>query len=157
MKKNVLAVALALMASIGAYAEKNTVSSPDGKLNVVVEDRDGKLYYSIDYTGKRMMEESQLGLLANVGDFSQGLTYQGKNEIKVEKSYDLRTAKVSHVDYHANQLNVTYINGKKQPMTITFNVSNNDVAFRYTFDQLKAQHLIVNEEKTAFNLPKVTT
>ena len=89
MKKNVLAVALALMASIGAYAEKNTVSSPDGKLNVVVEDRDGKLYYSIDYAGKRMMEESQLGLLANVGDFSQGLTYQGKNEIKVEKSYDL--------------------------------------------------------------------
>ena len=84
MKKNVLAVALALMASIGAYAEKNTVSSPDGKLNVVVEDRDGKLYYSIDYAGKRMMEESQLGLLANVGDFSQGLTYQGKNEIKVE-------------------------------------------------------------------------
>lgn len=157
MKKNVLAVALALMASIGAYAEKNTVSSPDGKLNVVVEDRDGKLYYSIDYAGKRMMEESQLGLLADVGDFSQGLTYQGKNEIKVEKSYDLRTAKFSHVDYHANQLNVTYINGKKQPMTVTFNVSNNDVAFRYTFDQLKAQHLIVNEEKTAFNLPKVTT
>ena len=157
MKKNVLAVALALMASIGAYAEKNTISSPDGKLNVEVEDYDGKLYYSIDYAGKRMMEESQLGLLANVGDFSQGLTYQGKNEIKVEKSYDLRTAKVSHVDYHANQLNVTYINGKKQPMTVTFNVSNNDVAFRYTFDQLKAQHLIVNEEKTAFNLPKVTT
>jgi opacity protein-like surface antigen len=86
MKKNVLAVALALMASIGAYAEKNTISSPDGKLNVVVEDHDGKLYYSIDYAGKRMMEESQLGLLANVGDFSQGLTYQGKNEIKVEKS-----------------------------------------------------------------------
>ena len=52
MKKNVLAVALALMASIGAYAEKNTVSSPDGKLNVVVEDRDGKLYYSIAYIGK---------------------------------------------------------------------------------------------------------
>ena len=157
MKKNVLAVALALMASIGAYAEKNTISSPDGKLNVVVEDRDGKLYYSIDYAGKRMMEESQLGLLANVGDFSQGLTFQSKKEAKVEKSYDLRTAKVSHVDYHANQLHVTYINGKKQPMTVTFNVSNNDVAFRYTFDQLKAQHLIVNEEKTAFNLPKVTT
>ena len=56
MKKNVLAVALALMASIGAYAEKNTITSPDGKLNVVVEDRDGKLYYSIDYAGKRMME-----------------------------------------------------------------------------------------------------
>ena len=59
MKKNVLAVALALMASIGAYAEKNTVSSPDGKLNVVVEDHDGKLYYSISYAGKQMMDEDR--------------------------------------------------------------------------------------------------
>ena len=46
---------------------------------------------------------SLIHIFANVGDFSQGLTYQGKNEIKVEKSYDLRTANVSHVDYHANQ------------------------------------------------------
>ena len=157
MKKNFLLVAVSLMTALSAFAEKSTVSSPDGKLNVVVEDCDGKLYYSIDYAGKRMMEPSLLGLLANVGDFSQGLTFQKKSEAKVDKSYDLRTAKVSHVDYHANQLNVTYLNGKKQPMTVTFNVSNNDVAFRYTFDKLKAQHLIVNEEKTAFNLPKIST
>ena len=157
MKKNFLLVVVSLMTALSAFAEKSTVSSPDGKLNVVVEDCDGKLYYSIDYAGKRMMEPSLLGLLANVGDFSQGLTFQKKSEAKVDKSYDLRTAKVSHVDYHANQLNVTYLNGKKQPMTVTFNVSNNDVAFRYTFDKLKAQHLIVNEEKTAFNLPKIST
>ena len=157
MKKNFLLVALSLMTAVSAFAEKNTVSSPDGKLNVVVEDVDGKLYYSVDYAGKRMMEPSQLGVLANVGDFSQGLTYQSKSENKVEKSYDLRTAKVSHVDYHANQLNVTYLNGKKQPMTVTFNVSDNDVAFRYTFDKVNAKHIIINEEKTAFNLPKIST
>ena len=157
MKKNVFWVALALLATAPAFAEKNTVSSPDGKLNVVVEDHDGKLYYAIDYAGKRMMEESQLGLIANVGDFAQGLTYQSKTEKQVSDSYDLRTAKVSHVDYKANQLNVTYLNAEKKPMTVTFNVSNNDVAFRYTFDKLKAQHIIVNEEKTAFNLPKITT
>ena len=157
MRKNLLWVALSLMTTLSAFAEKNTVSSPDGKLNVVVEDHDGKLYYSIDYAGKRMMEPSLLGLVANVGDFSQQLTYLKKSEEKVEKSYDLHTAKTSHVDYHANQLNVTYLNGKKEPMTVTFNVSNNDVAFRYTFDGLKAQHMIIGEEKTAFNLPKVST
>lgn len=97
MKKNFLLVALSLMTALSAFAEKSTVSSPDGKLNVVVEDHDGKLYYSVDYAGKRMMEPSQLGLLANVGDFYQGLTYQKKNEAKVDKSYDLRTAKTSHV------------------------------------------------------------
>ena len=158
MNKNLLCVALALMASIGAYAEKNTVSSPDGKLNVVVEDHGGKLYYSIDYDGKRMMEESKLGLLTNVGDFSQGLVYQSKKENKVDESYDLKTIKVSHVDYHANQLSVTYLNGKKQPMTVTFNVSDNDVAFRYSFEAWKGQtHMIVNQEETAFNLPKKST
>ena len=157
MKKNFLLVAVSLMTALSAFAEKSTVSSPDGKLNVVVEDQDGKLYYSVDYAGTRMMEPSLLGLLANVGDFSQGLTFQKKSEAKVDKSYDLRTAKASHVDYHANQLNVTYLNGKKEPMTVTFNVSNNDVAFRYTFDGLKAQHIIINEEKTAFNLPKIST
>ena len=157
MRKNLLWVALSLMTTLSAFAEKSTVSSPDGKLNVVVEDHDGKLYYSVDYAGKRMLEPSLLGLVANVGDFSQQLTYLKKSEEKVEKNYDLRTAKTSHVDYHANQLNVTYLNGKKEPMTVTFNVSNNDVAFRYTFDGLKAQHIIIGEEKTAFNLPKVST
>ena len=157
MKKNFLLVALSLMTALSAFAEKSTVSSPDGKLNVVVEDHDGKLYYSVDYAGKRMMEPSQLGLLANVGDFYQGLTYQKKNEAKVDKSYDLRTAKTSHVDYHANQLSVTYLNAKQEPMTVTFNVSDNDVAFRYTFDGLKAQHIIIHEEKTAFNLPQIST
>ncbi len=157
MKKNIFWVVLVLLATAPAFAEKNTVSSPDGKLNVMVADHDGKLYYAIDYAGKRMMEESQLGLIANVGDFAQSLTYQAKTEKQVSDSYDLRTAKVSHVDYKANQLNVTYLNAEKKPMTVTFNVSNNDVAFRYTFDKLKAQHIIVNEEKTAFNLPKITT
>ena len=76
MKKNFLLVAVSLMTALSAFAEKNTVSSPDGKLNVVVEDVDGKLYYSVDYAGKRMMEPSLLGVLANVGDFSQGLNYQ---------------------------------------------------------------------------------
>ena len=157
MKKNFLWVALSLLAASSVFAEKNVVCSPDGKLNVVVEDHDGKLYYSIDYAGKRMMESSQLGLVANVGDFSQGLNYQNKVEKKVSDSYELRTAKTSHVDYHANQLSVTYLNGKKQPMTVTFNVSDNNVAFRYTFDKLKAQHIIIGEEKTAFNLPKSST
>ncbi len=156
MKKNIFLVAMALLATTSAFAEKNTVSSPDGKLTVVVEDRDGKLYYAIDYAGKRMMDESQLGLVANVGDFAQGLTYQSKDEKQVSNSYELRTAKVSHVDYKANQLNVTYLNAQKKPMTVTFNVSNNDVAFRYTFGEI-AKHIIVNEEKTAFNLPKIST
>ena len=158
MKRIILMSMLAMAASMETFAEKNTVASPDGKLVVTVEDRDGNVYYSVDYAGKRMMEESQLGVVANVGDFSKGLTYQSVKTAKVEKSYDLNTIKTSHVDYSANQLSVVYQNDKKQPMGITFNVSNNDVAFRYDFNQLKNQtHLIIYKEQTAFNLPKIST
>ena len=158
MKKNILLLSLLMTTTMGVWAEKNTVSSPDGKLSVVVEDHDGKVYYSIDYAGKRMMDESRLGLVASIGDFTQGLTYQSKAVEQVEDSYDMRTTKVSHVDYHANQLTVTYLNVKKVPMAITFNVSNNDVAFRYSFKQVRdKKHIIVKEEQTAFNLPKQAT
>ena len=84
MKKNIFLVALALIATTSAFAEKNTVSSPDGKLNVVVEDHDGKLYYAIDYAGKRMMDESQLGLVANVGDLASENVYFTEHHAKKE-------------------------------------------------------------------------
>lgn len=158
MKSKILLLFFSWMATIGAFAEKNTIYSPDGKLSVVIEDQEGQLYYTVDYAGKRMMEKSRLGLVANVGDFSQGLTYQSKKEEKIEDNYDLKTIKLSHVTYDANQLNVTYQNAKKQLMTVTFNVSNHDIAFRYTFPQFQEQtHLIVTKEETAFNLPKIST
>ena len=158
MKSKILLLFFSWMATIGAFAEKNTIYSPDGKLSVVIEDLEGQLYYTVDYAGKRMMEKSRLGLVANVGDFSQGLTYQAKNEEKIEDNYELKTIKASHIAYHANQLNVTYQNAKKQLMTVTFNVSNHDIAFRYTFPQFQEQtHLIVTKEETAFNLPKIST
>lgn len=158
MKSKILLLFFSWVAIIGAFAEKNTIYSPDGKLSVVIEDLEGQLYYTVDYAGKRMMEKSRLGLVANVGDFSQGLTYQSKKEEKIEDNYDLKTIKLSHVTYDANQLNVTYQNAKKQLMTVTFNVSNHDIAFRYTFPQFQEQtHLIVTKEATAFNLPKIST
>lgn len=158
MKSKILLLFFSWMATLGVFAEKSVVHSPDGKLSVVIEDQEGLLYYTVDYAGKRMMDKSRLGLVANVGDFSQGLIYQSKKEEKIENSYELKTIKTSQVAYHANQLNVTYQNAKKQSMTVTFNVSDHDIAFRYTFSQFQGQtHLIVTNEQTAFNLPKIST
>lgn len=140
------------------WAETNSVTSPDGKLKVTAEDRDGQLYYTVDYDGHRMMNPSRMGVVSNLGDFSTGLTYQGVRTNVVNDSYSLRTSKVSHVDCHANQMSVTYVNARKYPMTVTFNVSDHDVAFRYSFTQRgDNRHIIIREEKTAFNLPIQTT
>lgn len=149
--RNSLAALLMVAASTGALAEQNKVVSPDGRLVVNVEDHDGKLYYDVAYDGKQMMQPSLLGVVANVGDFSQMLTFKSVDNKQVNNSYTMRSTKTSTVNYRANEMSVTYINDKKLPVVVKFRVSDNDIAFRYEFGEVNDRtHIIINEEKTAF-------
>lgn len=156
--RNSLAALLLIAASTGALAEQNKVVSPDGRLVVNVEDHDGKLYYDVAYDGKQMMQPSLLGVVANVGDFSQMLTFKSVDNKQLNNSYTMRSTKTSAVNYRANEMSVTYINDKKLPVVVKFRVSDNDIAFRYEFGEVNDRtHIIINEEKTAFRLPSQTT
>ncbi len=73
MKHTLLSIALSLQAGIAAMAATNDVASPDGRLVVTVGDEGGRIFYSVKYDGKPMIEKSSLGLKANIGDFSTGL------------------------------------------------------------------------------------
>ena len=55
------------------HAESVKVASPNGKLVVEVNDNGGKASYSLLYNGKRFLDTSRLGVVSNVGDFTQGL------------------------------------------------------------------------------------
>ena len=156
--RNSLTALLLAAASTGAFAESNKVVSPDGRLTVNVVDRDGRLYYDVLYDGKQMMLESQLGVVANIGDFSQRLVYRSVSNRKIADDYTMRGTKTSAVSYRANQMSVVYVNEKKLPMTVTFNVSDNDIAFRYEFGNVNDRtHIIIDKEATAFRLPTQTT
>lgn len=151
-------VSVLLATTVGAYAEHNKITSPDGRLAVSVDDHDGRLYYDVSYDGRQMIQPSRLGVVANIGDFSQNLTYKNVGHTVVNDSYTLRTAKTSSATYHANQMSVVYENGDHLPMTVTFNVSDNDIAFRYEFGEVKDHtHIIIDSENTAFRLPSQTT
>ncbi|NPD91105.1 glycoside hydrolase family 97 protein [Xylanibacter muris] len=157
MKKILFSCFMSLTFS-GVLAGVQTVKSPDGKLAVTVEDNDGRAFYSIVYDGKQMMERSALGLKTNIGDFSNGLSMKDFNEKRIDKTYSMRTTKTSYVHYVANQININYENSDRQKMTVTFNVSDNDVAFRYSFPQQgETATMVVNEEMTSFRLPQNTT
>lgn len=156
--RNSLAALLLASAATGAFAEQNKVTSPNGLLVVNVEDHAGKLYYDVTYDGKQMMQPSLLGVVANVGDFSQNLVYKSVDNRKVENSYTMRSTKASLVNYKANEMSVTYTNDKKLPVVVKFRVSDNDIAFRYEFGEIDNRtHILIDEEKTAFCLPSQTT
>lgn len=158
MRNLFLSLALLIVAGFPAAAQRLTVESPDGRLAVAVDNDGGRATYSITYDGKTMMEPSALGLLADIGDFSSGLSVTGHKAQPVSYSYTMRGTKTAAVDYNANQLDVNYQNAKQQLMTVTFRVSNNDVAFRYSFPRHgDTASMVVKSEQTSFRLPEGTT
>lgn len=158
MKKVLFAITLLFAMGLPAHAESFNVASPDNKTSVVIESENGRVSYSVFYDGKQMIERSALGVLTNIGDFSSGLTLKESKSGEIADNYEMHNAKASRISYKANQLNLTFANAKKQAMTVTFNVSDNNVAFRYSFPQQgETASMVVNGEATAFKFPEQTT
>lgn len=148
-----------LLAPAFLFAQKAaTVQSPDGNLTVHVSAKEGIPTYSVTYKEKQMLEDSPLGMVTNVGDFSQSMTLKGHKTSSIDETYTLNRAKVSNVEYKANEMTCTFVNPKKRPIDVTFRVSNNDVAFRYALPMYgETACCVIEKETTGFNFPQQTT
>ena len=134
------------------------MSGPDQQLRVNVSVENGAPLYSVTYKGKTILEPSPLGFVANIGDFSQGMTYVEQKKRTIEETYTLDRIKKSTVNYHANELTVTFQNADKQPLDVTFRVSNNDLAFRYELPRYgDTGSIVIRREATGFDFPSYTT
>ena len=157
MKKQAFLFLLALSAS-PLWAQEASVSGPDQQLRVNVSVENGAPLYSVTYKGKTILEPSPLGFVANIGDFSQGMTYVEQKKRTIEETYTLDRIKKSTVNYHANELTVTFQNADKQPLDVTFRVSNNDLAFRYELPRYgDTGSIVIRREATGFDFPSYTT
>ena len=135
-----------------------SVLSPDGKVNVILELVDGKPSYRVSYQGQDMLNRSALGVVTNVGDYTQGLALKGIEQNKVSESYNLRNIKQSHVDYEATEAVATYTQGGQAVMDIIFRVSNRDVAFKYKlYPKRDTRVCVIQSEASSFALPDGTT
>ncbi|WP_300701737.1 glycoside hydrolase family 97 protein [Bacteroides sp.] len=150
---------LMLMAVMPLAAQNVVVKGPDGKLQLTVScPESGEASYTIDYNGKQMLASSPLGLETNVGDFAKFLKLTGHTEKAINTVYNQSRIKVSQVHYTANELVCSFANAAGQKMDVTFRISNNDVAFRYTLSrQGERGSVTVNQEATGFRFPQQTT
>ncbi|WP_338764028.1 glycoside hydrolase family 97 catalytic domain-containing protein [Massilia sp. METH4] len=146
------ASALAAPAVAFAQPTTQTLTSPDGKLAVTVaQTDDGAVTYRIARGGKPVLRESALGLSFDNADFTRQFAQQDVSaERVVNESYELVAGKRRNVTYAANERTWRYLNADKQALEITFRVSNDGVAFRYT---ARAPQLKFKEEATSFALP----
>ena len=152
---------MAALLSVGlCQAEEVKVTSPSGNLEVTVCDIGGRASYQITLDGKSMLTESALGLRTSLGDFVEGLSIKDHKTQAFEKHYDMRSTKTSHSDFVANELTLTFENQAGLLMTVTFLVSDNDVAFRYGLPLPKKsprQRTLIYGEASSFNFPEGTT
>lgn len=145
--------------SIMTFATDLKVSSPDGKTIVTISDNGGTPSYSVTYNDVNFLNNSPLGLVTNIGDFSKEMTIKEEAApTAISESYSLKTIKKSNVDYKANELACTFTQKGNDIYQIIFRVSNNDVAFRYVMlPQKETFSCYIIEERSGFNLPEGTT
>ena len=158
MKKTALIFSLLLLA-LPLVASEERVASPDGRLVVTVSDNGGKPAYSVAYDGVAFLAPSPLGLKADIGDFTAGLTLTGFAQEAVADDYSVPAIKTSTVHYRANKGVFSFAKDGKPAIDIIFQVSANDIAFRYMIYPAKrdTKVCVIEDEVTGYVFPEGTT
>ncbi|MBQ9672715.1 MAG: glycoside hydrolase family 97 catalytic domain-containing protein [Prevotella sp.] len=168
--KRFLLPLLALL-PLTAFANEASVTSPNGKLTVTINDQGGRATYAVTLDGQSVLLPSALGFKADFGDFTQGLTMGEVKTGNQKDTYQMRQVKQSAISYDANTLVAEFQNAKKQRMSVEFFVKDNDVAFRYLIprqtkapfammaatEAMNPKCAVIEREATSFTLPDGTT
>jgi len=139
-------------------AQVAEISSPDGKLKLNVFSENGNAFYSVTFKGKTMLEKSPLGLVTNESDFSKNLKFINSKKDVFAKTYSNEKIKKSKVDYNSNVLTVSFKNAYDYDLGIEFQLSDNNIAFRYSIEPMKNRFSgVVQSEMTGYRFPSQTT
>ena len=154
---------MACASVLTCMAETTTVTSPDGKLCIDINCHNGKLTYDVCYDGKDFLKSSQLGVKTDMGDYTCGLKQKECRMSTIDETYTMRGTKASSNHYVANKAEIDFTaDDSKRVMTLIVQVSNNDIAYKYSFagsttNRDEPRRATILEEATAFNLPTGTT
>ncbi len=155
MVKPYLSLALLVAAATAAPAQVR-VASPDGRNQVTVETREGKLYYSVQRDGRSLLLPSVLGF-----EFRGAPTLQGGLRIvdttrqTVDETWTQPWGEVARVRDHHNELKVSIgeTAAPNRQFTVAFRVFDDGVGFRYEFpDQPNLKDFEIQDELTEFSM-----
>ena len=120
---------------------------------------DGRPSYSVSYDNVLFLKPSPLGMIANIGDFSSGMSLEKNvSTNKIDETYELASIKQSKVRYVANEAVFSFTQQGKTIYDVIFRISNNDVAFKYKiYPQGETLSCVVKQEATGFVFPDGTT
>lgn len=127
------------------------IQSPDKSITLNVSlSASGEVQYGVQKSGVNVIQPSALGLMMKGHDFTRHLKLAtiSKPEL-VKDNYQTWNAKKSSILYQANELVLSFFNEEGKKMDVIFRLSNDGLAFRYSFPWVEENETIL-QESTSF-------
>ncbi|PYO65233.1 MAG: alpha-glucosidase, partial [Gemmatimonadetes bacterium] len=126
----------AVAAATAAAQAPLRVASPDGRNEVTVQVRDGRLYYSLQRDGRAILLPSLLGFaFRGAAPLRDSLQVTDTARQTVDETWTQPWGEVARVRDHHNELRVSVAETAPAPLgrrfTVVFRVFNDGVGFRY--------------------------
>ena len=154
MKKvTLLFIGMAFAACSKQGAE--VIASPDGNVQVSVDvNTEGKIYYSVDFNGKEVIESSYLGFdFAQAEDLLDGFELATVDVKEVSDAYSMQWGSNTELSYTHTEATFNFIHQPTgRTLGVVFRAANDGFAFRYLIPEQEEGQLIVKAEKSEFNL-----
>src|SRR6266513_5548401 len=130
-----LFVLISILAPASVHAQSR-VASPDGRNQIAVEIRDGRLVYGVTRDGRALMLPSVLGFEFNSAPrLRDSLRVTDTTRQSVDETWTQPWGEVTRVRDHHNELKVSVAEtaAPNRRFTVAFRAFNDGVAFRYEF------------------------
>lgn len=160
MNRKTLATFALMSLAIEVSAQDGAVmtQSPDGRLVVATYVDGGRPTYAVTYDGRTVIEPSRLGIVADFGDLTTGMTMDSIAEMRWEDAYMLDKIKKSDVSFEANRTLVWFSNKQGLRLCVDMAVEDNSIGIRYQIPrQGETGSVRVMSEATEFRFPQGTT
>lgn len=158
MKRNIMLSILAAPLMVAAQ----TVTSPNGNVEVKFSLDGGRPVYEMSYKGKAVVKPSHLGLElakskhASKGmeetDLMDGFTVKSTDTSSFDETWKPVWGETATIRNHYNEMAVTLSQAAtKRDMTIRFRVYDDGMGLRYEFPQQEQlNYFVIKEERTEF-------
>ena len=162
IKNLILLTVAGLFASCQPAEKMWELNSPENNLRITVAATEGgetSLVYKVDRVKDgqaiTVVENSPLGIERKDQQFSSGLKFVSKSEVKtIDETYTMAIGRQTEIRNHANELELTFKNQQGSLIQLVVRAYNDGVAFRYVFPEKSDSAFTVVRELTGFKVPE---
>ena len=141
-------------------SKKLEINSPDGKIQVIFDNSNSKLNYSVSYNENEIISKSKLGFdFKNQHSFDSILQIENFSIRTFDTVWEQPWGEQQFIREHYNELNICFTEkgDDKRKFSIIFRVFDDGIGFRYVFPkQDNLDYFEITNEKTEFNFSENT-